>query len=47
MPEMIEITYLEYKSLLEDRELLRALRACGVDNWEGYAEAMQSLETSE
>ena len=29
---------------LEDSELLEALRAEGVDNWEGYGEAVRSLE---
>lgn len=29
----------EYDSLLDDLELLNALRAAGVDNWEGYDEA--------
>lgn len=31
----------EYKSLLEDRRFLEALRAAGVDNWEGYEYAFE------
>lgn len=30
------ITRQEYKSLLHDRKILRALEAAGVDNWEGW-----------
>ena len=36
----IEIDEDEYKQLLEDQKLLRALEELGVDNWEGYSEAM-------
>ena len=41
---MIAITKKEYESLLEDSEKLEALEAAGVDNWEGYSDAMESLE---
>lgn len=37
----ISITIDEYKNLLEDSLMLEALDAGGVDNWEGYAEAME------
>lgn len=37
---IIEIDEKEYKQLLEDQKLLRALEECGVDNWEGYSEAV-------
>lgn len=33
-----------YESLLEDRDKLCALEGAGVDNWEGYDDAMESLE---
>lgn len=36
MSKMIEITLEEYEELLEDARFLDALRASGVDNWEGY-----------
>lgn len=34
----------EYIKLLEeDQELLNALRACGVDNWDGYSDAIEMV----
>lgn len=36
----IEIDENEYEELLKDQRLLRALEECGVDNWEGYADAV-------
>ena len=36
----IEIDEDEYKQLIEDQKLLRALEEVGVDNWEGYSEAV-------
>jgi hypothetical protein len=44
MSEKIEIELWIYKSLLRDRDKLRALENAGVDNWEGYDEAMTSLD---
>lgn len=32
-----------YNSLLEDSEELSALHSAGVDNWEGYGDAMKEL----
>ncbi len=32
----------EYEELLDDARLLECLQAAGVDNWEGYAEAMRA-----
>ena len=37
---IIEIDEEEYKQLIEDQKLLRALEECGVDNWEGYSDAV-------
>ncbi len=34
-----------YEELIEDSRILSALRGAGVDNWDGYDDAMQSLET--
>lgn len=47
MPDTIVITREEYDSLLEDSEKLAALEAQGVDNWDGYDEAMKSLRDNE
>lgn len=33
--------------LIEDSKMLEALEACGVDNWEGYDEALEYLEDME
>jgi hypothetical protein len=33
----------EYADLTADRNILRALMAAGVDNWEGYDYAMELL----
>lgn len=40
----VTISEAEYKRLLKDSEFLDALRAVGVDNWEGYSEAYKLLE---
>lgn len=44
MEETVNITQKEYDSLLEDSELLQALQNYGVDNWEGYSLAKESLQ---
>jgi hypothetical protein len=44
---MIQLTEKEYLDLVADRNKLWALEACGVDNWEGYDDAMQALEEEE
>lgn len=36
----IEIDSEEYEALLNDRLLLNCLRMCGVDNWEGFSDAI-------
>lgn len=40
----ITITKEEYEELLDDSQLLDALREAGVDNWDGYDEAMEMLD---
>ena len=40
---MISITIQEYQRLHDDSRLLDALREFGVDNWEGYSDAMSSI----
>lgn len=39
----VTISEKEYKSLKEDALVLRHLEGAGVDNWEGYDFAMESL----
>ena len=43
--EIVHISRHEYTKLLRDHAELRALYEAGVDNWEGYGEAMKSLDT--
>jgi hypothetical protein len=45
--EMISIKRSEYDELLEDSAFLNALRAAGVDNWDGYDYALEILEEQE
>lgn len=40
----INISLREYKSLLDDSEMLRALYAAGVQNWDGYKLALKEME---
>jgi hypothetical protein len=44
MEEMIEIGKSRYEELLKTEKKMFALEAAGVDNWEGYGEAMSQLE---
>ena len=36
----------EYESLKNDAAFLRALEACGVDNWEGFGDALEDFKTN-
>jgi len=47
MEETVTISKKEYESLLEDSEKLSALEAAGVDNWEGYDDAMEMMQEME
>ncbi len=47
MNETITISKKEYDSLTRSSAFLEALREAGVDNWDGYSIALQSLEESE
>jgi hypothetical protein len=38
--DMISITICEYNSLLEDSKWLNCLQQAGVDNWDGYEDAI-------
>lgn len=44
-PEVI-ITERDYKKLVEAEKILDALYAGGVDNWEGYHDALQDYYKS-
>jgi hypothetical protein len=47
MEPTITITTKKYESLLEDQEILQALYAGGVDNWEGYSESLEGIGDDE
>lgn len=38
------LTHQEYQQLLRDQNRLNALEAAGVDNWEGYSNAMRARQ---
>jgi hypothetical protein len=40
---IVILTAEEYDDMLDDVEFLKALRAAGVDNWEGYSNAYNFL----
>ena len=39
----MEISKQEYDRLVESQEILNALEAAGVNNWEGYELAIESI----
>ena len=41
---MIDIDRKTYDELVKDQLMMRALEACGLDNWEGYNIALDLLE---
>ena len=44
MDEIVTITKTEYEKLKKDSETLRKLKIYGVDNWEGYCDAINDSE---
>lgn len=42
-PKTVTIPATEYADLLADKRMLGALRAGGVDNWDGWDFAIESL----
>lgn len=46
LPETVTIKKSTYEKLVADSEFLSALHACGVDNWEGYSDAVEINELS-
>lgn len=45
--DLITIKRSRFAALLEVEEMMNKLRAAGVDNWEGYSEALGNDEESE
>lgn len=43
-PQCITIDLDEYEQLLADSRFLNALKAAGVDNWEGYSDAHNLMD---
>jgi len=43
LEETVTISKKEYDKLLNDSRILRALEGAGVDNWEGYDDAMNEI----
>jgi len=44
---VVTMTRKQYDTLVRDQKILQALEAAGVDNWEGYDEAMGMLGEGE
>lgn len=44
--DTVTISRKEYDQLQKDADMLCALEACGVDNWEGYSEAHRYLRVA-
>lgn len=42
--EQVTIPLDEYENLLYDSNFLKCLISCGVDNWEGYEEAIKMMD---
>ena len=47
MDEVVTISKNDYEELLDRDAFLSALEASGVDNWEGYANAVKIYEEGE
>jgi hypothetical protein len=45
--DVVRVPVAEYRRLKERDEELSALEAYGVDNWDGYGEALRSLDSDE
>lgn len=45
--ETVTISKSEYDQLLDDSNLLSCLRACGVDNWQGWDDAIDMYDEEE
>lgn len=47
MSKKVTISAEEYEYLLDCADMLSALTAAGVDNWEGYSYALEIMEDDE
>ena len=47
MTDSIVITNERYKKLVDAEYFLECLEACGVDNWDGYSDAIHMSEEEE
>ena len=47
MEETITISKKEYEELLKDSQFLDCLQGAGVDNWQGYDDAVQMMKEME
>jgi hypothetical protein len=45
--ETVTISKKEYDALVNDQRKLDALEACGVDNWQGWDEAMDMYHSQD
>jgi len=45
MADTITISKKEYDKLVKDSEFLETLKCFGVDNWNGYSEAVEAVES--
>lgn len=45
--ETVTIAKSEYDQLLKDSALLSCLEACGVDNWQGWDDAINMMDEEE
>lgn len=45
--ETITVSVSRYNELVDDQNFLIALRGAGVDNWEGYGDAVESFQEDE
>lgn len=45
--QLIMITKKDLDLLIERSELLSCLEACGVDNWDGYSDAIEMMNEEE
>ena len=47
VPDTVEVSSENFDSMQKDIQRLRALEGAGVDNWEGYEIAMETIEDDE
>ena len=45
--DTVDVPLKEYKELIRDQKVLRALEAGGVDDWEWYSESLESIDLSD